>query len=56
MLQVGDMIDAMWIWTINKYPKLAVIDNDNFKHMVLQCRSEAEQDNILILFHEQKAQ
>ena len=48
------MYDSMWMWTIEKYPKLRIIDDNNFKHMILQCKNESEQENIYELFIKRK--
>lgn len=44
----------MWQWTIQKYPKLAVIDDDNYVHAILACRTEEAQDDVLKRFLENR--
>lgn len=52
MLTVGTMLQAMWRRTVQTYPHLAVIDDDHYVHEILQCRNEAQQDEVLRRFLE----
>ena len=45
-LCMGDMLEAMWAWTCQKYPHLSIINDNDTKHSILQCRTESEQDAI----------
>ena len=54
MLQTGDLYRAMWSLTINKYPHLAVIDDDNYVHAVLDCRTVEAQNDVLRRFLESR--
>ncbi len=49
-MNTGDMFNKMWIMTIEKYPKLAVIDDNNYIHAILACVTEEAQDNVLKKF------
>jgi hypothetical protein len=50
MLCVGDLMSLMWQKTIELYPKLAVINDDAYKHQILACTNEEAQDAILAKF------
>lgn len=43
---VGNILEAMWAWTCQKYPHLSIINDNDTKHSILQCRTESEQDAI----------
>ncbi len=49
-MTTGDMFGMMWLMTIQRYPKLAVIDDDNYIHAILACRTEEAQDDVLKRF------
>ena len=53
-LTTGDFFNAMWKWTIEKYPHLAVIDDSNYIHAILSCDSEEKQNYYLNLFLDSK--
>lgn len=53
-MNTGDMFQMMWLITIQRYPKLAVIDDDNYAHAILACRTEEAQDDVLKRFLESK--
>eukprot|EP00966_Prymnesium_polylepis_P059253 1373610-Prymnesium_polylepis.1 len=54
-MNTGDMFRAMWLTTIQMYPKLAIIDDDNYVHAILACPTESAQDDVLKRFLESKA-
>lgn len=54
MIRVGNVFQIMWWKTIELYPKLAVIDDNNYIHQILNCRTEEEQDRILEEFMQHK--
>jgi hypothetical protein len=43
-------MSLMWQKTIELYPKLAVINDDAYKHQILACTNEEAQDAILAKF------
>ena len=47
---VTDVMNCMWQMTIKKWPHLAVIDDDNYIHLILTCNTEKDQDMVLNLF------
>lgn len=51
---IVNIYQMMWQWTIQKYPKLAVIDDDNYVHAILACRTEEAQDDVLKRFLENR--
>jgi hypothetical protein len=53
-MNTGDMFRVMWLTTIQMYPKLAIIDDDNYAHAILACSTESAQDDILKRFLESK--
>lgn len=50
----GDILGMMWLVTIKRYPKLAIIDNNNYIHEILACSTEEAQDRILDRFLKEK--
>jgi hypothetical protein len=54
-MTTGDMFGMMWLMTIQRYPKLAVIDDDNYVHAILACRTEEAQDDVLNRFLKSRA-
>ena len=55
MLRVGNVLEMMWLKTLQLHPKLAVIDDDNYIHAILASKTEEEQDKILEKFLADKA-
>ncbi len=41
---------GMWQVTIEKWPHLAVIDDNDYAHAILACKSEEAQDMVLNRF------
>lgn len=54
MLTTGNLLGHMWDMTVQQFPKLSVIDDDNYKHMILNCSTEEQQNNVLDMFLEMK--
>ncbi len=53
-MNTGDIFRMMWLIAIEQYPKLAVIDDDNYAHAILACTTEEAQDDVLKRFLESK--
>lgn len=47
---VGSFLGLMWKQIIKNNPELAIIQDDNYIHMILNCRSKEQQDNILQMY------
>lgn len=47
---VGMFLDYQWHVTVSMYPHLSIVDDDNFKHAIIQCASEEAQNNVLDMF------
>tara|TARA_Y100000591_G_C21812501_1_gene688731 strand:+ start:164 stop:379 length:216 start_codon:yes stop_codon:yes gene_type:complete len=50
----SDLFGVMWKITIDMYPKLSVIDDNNYRHAILNCSNQQQQDFILQQFLESK--
>lgn len=49
-MTTGTVFRGMWEITIKLYPHLAVIDDDNYIHAILGCKTEEQQNMILNQF------
>jgi hypothetical protein len=47
---VGSFLGMMWIQIVKKNPELGIIQDDNYVHMILNCRTKEQQDNILQMY------
>ena len=48
--KVGSFLGMMWNQIIKNNPELAIIKDNNYIHMILNCRSKEQQDNILQMY------
>ena len=50
MNTIPNLLDSMWLWTTERYPKFKVIDDNSVKHQILYACTEAAQDEIFKQF------
>ena len=46
-LAVGDMLRALWKASVQRNPKLSVVQDDNVAQMILNARTQEQEDAIL---------